>query len=173
MSLTERCRTLGSDGADFNDIMVLTAKPSATNRSAATAPAHPQAHRTRPIFGTKNVWRGRGKVLSRTCIARSSTCWTILRSAAVSAGCDCYRILPPSRTEDGRLVEYAERLGNGAVFKRLGFLAEAEPSAGGLVDACRKRLTGGRAKLDPALECSRVISRWKLWIPSFWEPAPG
>jgi predicted transcriptional regulator of viral defense system len=49
-----------------------------------------------------------------------------------------------------RLVEYAERLGNRAVFKRLGYLAETlgrdEPE---LISACKKRLSAGLALLDP------------------------
>lgn len=49
-----------------------------------------------------------------------------------------------------RLVEYAERLGNRAVFKRLGYLVEAlgldEPR---LTAACRTRLSTGLALLDP------------------------
>ncbi len=49
-----------------------------------------------------------------------------------------------------RLVEYAERLGNRAVFKRLGYLVETlghdEPE---LVSACKERLSTGVALLDP------------------------
>lgn len=49
-----------------------------------------------------------------------------------------------------RLVEYAERLGNRAVFKRLGYLTEAlgrdEPE---LISACKERLSAGLALLDP------------------------
>ena len=49
-----------------------------------------------------------------------------------------------------RLVEYAERLGNRAVFKRLGYLIEAlgrdEPE---LISECKARLSTGLALLDP------------------------
>lgn len=49
-----------------------------------------------------------------------------------------------------RLIEYADRLGNHTVFKRLGYLAETlgrdEPS---LIAACRERLSAGLAMLDP------------------------
>jgi predicted transcriptional regulator of viral defense system len=47
-------------------------------------------------------------------------------------------------------VEYAERLGNRAVFKRLGYLVETlgrdEPE---LIAACQARLSTGLALLDP------------------------
>jgi hypothetical protein len=49
--------------------------------------------------------------------------------------------------------------GNGAVFKRLGFLASREPGNEVLAEACAKRLTAGNAKLDPALACPRGSSR--------------
>lgn len=37
------------------------------------------------------------------------------------------------------LISYAERLGNGAVFKRLGFLAEGHPEGYDLAVACKKK----------------------------------
>lgn len=156
----------------FNDIMVLTAKPIRTKTECRHGATFTLKHIAPDrIFGTKNVWRGRGKVpvsdVHRTIV-------DMLDDPAIGGGirqvADCLAAYfrHPER-DDERLVEYAERLGNGAVFKRLGFLAESEPSASWLVDACRRRLTGGRAKLDPALDSARVVSRWKLWIPSFWE----
>ena len=68
-----------------------------------------------------------------------------------------------------KLIAHADRLGNGAVFKRLGYLAER----GGLgvptlVDACSKRLTQGNAKLDAGLPCRRLVSRWRLFVPESW-----
>ena len=69
---------------------------------------------------------------------------------------------------DDVLIGYAETLGNGAVFKRLGFLAEEHPDAAALAEACRVHLTNGNAKLDPSLECSRLISKWRLWVPPNW-----
>ena len=70
--------------------------------------------------------------------------------------------------EDKRLIAYADKLGNGAVFKRLGFLAEGRDDTSDLLSACAQRLTKGNARLDPTLESRRLISRWKLWVPSFW-----
>ena len=66
------------------------------------------------------------------------------------------------------LIEYADRLGNGAVLKRLGFLAERHPRCNVLIDATKPRLTKGYAKLDPVLECSRLITRWRLRVPKSW-----
>jgi predicted transcriptional regulator of viral defense system len=62
------------------------------------------------------------------------------------------------------LIEYGDRLGNRAVFKRLGFILEAlgiaPPS---MVDACRTRVSAGISPLDPAgPQAGRVISKWGL-----------
>jgi predicted transcriptional regulator of viral defense system len=70
--------------------------------------------------------------------------------------------------DDKKLVEYGDRLGNGAIFKRLGFLVEKRNDAESLVELCRARLTAGNAKLDPALGCERLVSRWRLFVPSSW-----
>lgn len=49
-----------------------------------------------------------------------------------------------------KLIEYADRLGNRAIFKRLGYLTEVlgihQPE---LLDECRNRLSSGIALLDP------------------------
>lgn len=156
----------------FNDIMVITARPLRTKSQRRHGATFTLKHiAPDKIFGTTNVWRGRSKVpvsdVHRTII-------DMLDDPAIGGGirqvADCLdEYFRHSERDDDRLTEYAVRLGNGAVFKRLGFLAEAESSAARLIEACRKRLTGGRAKLDPALDAPRLVSRWKLWIPPFWE----
>ena len=67
--------------------------------------------------------------------------------------------------QDEKLISYAERLGNGAVFKRLGFLAERMSDCTYLVDACKKRMTKGNAKIAPTFPCPRLVTRWRLWVP--------
>lgn len=48
------------------------------------------------------------------------------------------------------LIEYGDRLGNSAVFKRLGYIAEhAHLDANGLVAACASRIASGISMLDP------------------------
>jgi predicted transcriptional regulator of viral defense system len=82
---------------------------------------------------------------------------------------DCFAQYMQRKDSEPRvLIEYADRLGNGAVFKRLGFLAERHPRGDALIDAAKVRLTKGYAKLDPALDCSRLITRWRLRVPNTW-----
>ena len=69
-----------------------------------------------------------------------------------------------------QLIEYALKLNNGAVFKRLGFLleqyAQTETTA---IEACSTNLTKGNAKLDPTLPTDKLITRWRLWVPKNWK----
>jgi predicted transcriptional regulator of viral defense system len=122
------------------------------------------------IFGTKIVWRHQTKVpvsdVHRTIV-------DMLDEPALGGGIrhvsDCLAAyLKRSDRDDRKLIEYGERLGNGAIFKRLGFLAEKRSDSADLVELCRSRLTAGNAKLDPALDCKRLVSRWRLLVPHSW-----
>ena len=65
----------------------------------------------------------------------------------------------------GRLVAYAKRLGNGVVFKRLGYLLEKLGADTDAIAQCREHMSSGYSKLDPALPSERLATRWNLWIP--------
>jgi predicted transcriptional regulator of viral defense system len=119
------------------------------------------------IFGTKPIWRHRTKVpvsdVHRTII-------DMLDDPALGGGIqhvsDCLAsYLKRTDRDDQKLIDYGERLGNGAVFKRLGYLVESHPSGGKLAELCSTRLTTGISKLDPSQNCSRIISKWRLCIP--------
>jgi predicted transcriptional regulator of viral defense system len=68
--------------------------------------------------------------------------------------------------EPSALVDSVERLGNGAAFKRLGYLAErlgADHSE--LVRACERHITSGVSRLDPALPATgRRSPKWGLLL---------
>jgi predicted transcriptional regulator of viral defense system len=122
------------------------------------------------IFGTKPVWRHHTKVpvsdVHRTIV-------DMIDDPALGGGIqqvsDCLNsYLKRADRDDQKLIEYGERLGNGAVFKRLGFLAERSTSGAKLAELCSTRLTTGNAKLDPALPCPRLVSKWRLFIPRTW-----
>ena len=155
----------------FRDILVFTARPvrhKAVKRQGAIFSL--KHTKEELIFGTKTVWR------SQTRIAVSDIHRTIidmLDDPATGGGiqhvADCFAVyMKREESVPHLLIEYAARLGNGAVFKRLGFLAEQHPRGDGLIDAAKLRLTKGYAKLDPALECPRLITRWRLRVPRSW-----
>ncbi|MFZ0180486.1 MAG: hypothetical protein WAL84_11540 [Candidatus Dormiibacterota bacterium] len=64
------------------------------------------------------------------------------------------------------LIEYGDRLGNRAVFKRLGYLLETlERDEPALVSACRSRLSEGISALDPDGPPNGTrIMRWRLRV---------
>jgi predicted transcriptional regulator of viral defense system len=67
------------------------------------------------------------------------------------------------------LFEYALRIKNKTVFKRLGYLMEkfhAEERE--IIQQCHARISSGYSKLDPDLDADKLITRWKLWIPESW-----
>ena len=68
---------------------------------------------------------------------------------------DCFdKYLSENKGTPEELVSVAERLGNGAVFKRLGFVAERRGGPEKLITSCRDRLTTSNAKLDPPCQAA-------------------
>jgi len=123
------------------------------------------------MFGIKPVWRGQVKV-SVSDPAR--TILDMLNDPRLGGGIrstvDMFtNYLRKENRDIDLFIEYSERLGNGAVFKRLGFLLERFASGEQVaIKVCRKQLTKGNAKLDPALGADRLITRWRLWLPKSW-----
>jgi predicted transcriptional regulator of viral defense system len=68
--------------------------------------------------------------------------------------------------DDRLLVDYGDRLGNRAVFKRLGYLLETSGAdAPELVDSCLARRSSGLVALDPSAKISGHIKRrWGLRV---------
>ena len=127
------------------------------------------------VFGTQTHWAGKVRVQVAD---PHRTVLDMLDDPLLGGGArhmsDCVRAYFGSQHADvGVLLEYADRVSNGAVFKRLGFLVEAVLGANArLVGECRRRLTAGYAKLDPGMECPKIVTRWRLRVPPSWVEAP-
>ena len=123
------------------------------------------------MFGLKAVWRGPVKV---NVSDPTRTIIDMLNDPRLGGGLrstiDMFRNYMSSEMKDpGRLIKYADQLGNGAVFKRLGFLLEKyADNEQFIIGQCKERLTTGNAKLDPALKAKKLITRWRLWVPERW-----
>jgi len=121
------------------------------------------------LFGTKIVWRGRTRVQVSD---PTKTVVDMLDDPAMGGGArmveSVFRayLASPDKNMD-LLLEYSQRMKNGAIFKRLGYLLDRsgapDPS---VLTMIQKSLTWGNAKLDPALPSKRLITRWRLWVPS-------
>lgn len=123
------------------------------------------------LFGTKAVWRGQVKV------SVSDPTRTILDMFAypkfgggIRSTADMFvSYMKAENRNMDLLIDYAKRLGNGAVFKRLGFLLERyAPDQEAALNECKSQLTKGNIKLDPKLKTDRLITRWRLWVPESW-----
>lgn len=128
------------------------------------------------LFGTKPVWRGQVKV---NVSDPTRTVLDMLDDPALGGGLrpavDVFSSYLKSESKDlGLLLSYAERLDNGAVFKRLGYLLEwLAPDQVAAIKRCCERMTKGNAKLDPALPSDQLVTKWRLWVPANWKQEQG
>ena len=126
------------------------------------------------LFGLKTFWRGSAKV------SVSDAARTLLDLLAVpeSGGgidhvAECLaNYLRTKEADRDLLIRYADQFDNGAVFKRLGFIAETRLNDHVLVQACRQRLTTGYAQLDSNLPGSTLATAWRVWVPAHWTDRP-
>lgn len=156
----------------FNETLVFSARRVATTRVTAQGVTFAVHHAAKArFFGLKSLWRGTTRV---NVSDPARTLVDMLAAPAMGGGidhvADCLAALHKRAPRDSALLlTYAEQFGNGAVFKRLGFLAETTLHDAELAEACRARLTQGYAQLDPDLSCPRLITAWRLWVPERWK----
>ena len=152
----------------FNETVVFTTRRINEKCVTVQGIAFLLHHTTKKhVFGIKRVWRGSTRV---NISDPARTLIDMLAMPEVGGGidhvADCLDAFRKTASSDvGLLMRYAEQYGNGAIFKRLGFLAETRLHDPDLAAACRARLTQGYARLDPALTCKRLVTAWRLWVP--------
>jgi predicted transcriptional regulator of viral defense system len=120
------------------------------------------------IFGTRRVWRD-GTAVTVSDVER--TLVDCLDDPSMGGGIrHTAEALEAYAAQDGvdwfQMIGYGDRLGNGAVFKRLGYLLEALRLADDrAIGACRNRITAGVSKLDPSRPASgSTVARWRLRV---------
>jgi predicted transcriptional regulator of viral defense system len=154
----------------FRDICVFTARPvTKREQNIHNIPFVVTHIQSISHFGTKTVWKKNVKVLVSD---PTKTIIDMLSMPRAGGGIqhviDCLReYFKSQHFKEAQLLDYAQRLNNGAVYKRLGFIAskilgDTHP----VVIACQKNLTAGKAQLDPALKGERLITRWRLFVPT-------
>ncbi len=121
------------------------------------------------LIGTNTVWRGHTKVLVSDPYKTLLDCIDDLRlGAGLQHVTDC--LLKFSKTFNKQsdldsLLDYAIQIKNGALFKKLGYLAEQLEFKLSFVNECKKHLTSGYATLDKNAAKNRLVTRWNLWVP--------
>lgn len=86
--------------------------------------------------------------------------------AGIQHTIDCFKTYISNFHEEKTLLSYAEKIENGTFFKRLGFLSEKLLSPSNpLCLLSQDRITKGYIPIDPHLNCSRLITKWNIFIP--------
>lgn len=158
----------------FRTVFVYTTRPVRTREETIQGfPFYLRHIGTDRMFGTSTLWRGRTKILLSDV---HRTVVDMLDDPSAGGGIrhveGCFRAYLQAKEVDlSRLLDYAQRLGNGAVFKRLGFLGERAHAPAEFLETCAQRLTKGNAKLDPTLPAPRLVKRWRIAIPDNWKDA--
>lgn len=153
----------------FRTTLVVTPRPvRSTSASLLGLDYRIKQCRPHKFFGTTGVWRGAVRVdvsdLDKTIVDMMDdpSLGGGIRHAAEMLG--AYWERHEKNLE--RLVNYAERMNNGAALKRLGYLAETVVGAErSFLESCHKRLTAGNAILDPNVRRKgKLVVRWRLWV---------
>jgi len=156
----------------YTSIMVMTAKEIRSRKEEiANTTFLLRKISKKSLFGSKTVWRGQVKV---SVSDPSRTVLDLLDDPVLAGGVrpiqDMFQAYLRSSDKDlPLLLDYTSKLGNGAVFKRLGFLMEhLAPDEKAFIAGCRQGMTTGYARLDPSRKGGRLITRWRLWVPDRW-----
>jgi len=161
----------------FNSVMVIsTRRPRQRTVKAGGVEFRVKTVREGSMFGTQEIWRSNVKVVVSN---PAKTVVDMLDDPALGGG-----IRPVSdmlttymRSEHfsaGNLADMSLRFNSGAVFKRLGYLLERGfPNQEVLIRKCMDGRSAGNSKLDPALTCPRLSTRWRLWVPDNWKESAG
>ncbi len=125
------------------------------------------------LFGTKTIWRGNVKIQISD---PEKTILDIIHDPMLGAGLQHltdslieYKKTLKEPDNINRLLEYATKINNGALFKKLGFLAEKVGFESAFVKTCADHLTTGYAYLDKNANENRLVTKWRLWVPKGYE----
>lgn len=121
------------------------------------------------FIGLKTVWRGGTRVQlsdpARTII-------DMMSDPALGGGirhvAEMLATLLHEHPKDAaKLTDYAAKLRIGAIYKRLGYILQRDhPDQAQLIAECQAKLSAGYAKLDPALPADRLVTAWRIWVPT-------
>ncbi len=153
----------------FRSVVVMTARPV----RASSLDIQSQAFRLKHVpknrqFGTTVVWRERIPI---NVSDPSRTILDVLDDPPLGGGIRhvagvLHEYWSGDLRDENLLVDYAFRLGNRTVFKRLGFLLERlQIEAAGAIRVCLDNLSSGLSALDPSVKRKgRIVKRWNLRV---------
>jgi len=124
------------------------------------------------LFGTKTIWYGSKKVKVSD---PSKTIVDILDDPKLVGGMSVvYEIfieyMESKYCDFGILKEYAGRISNKTIFKRLGLMIDVKldevPTE--LLDL-NKHISSGYSNFDPTIDSQLIVEKWKLKVPGSWK----
>lgn len=157
----------------FNTIFVMTTKKV----HKRDQPLHGVTFKIKTILPIKNfgvlyIWSGKVK------IAISDPTKTIidgLNDPSVLGGIRMVAdillaYIHSKEFNQDKLVQYANMMGNSAIYKRLGFLISQmnNKRMSALVLICKNNLKSGHSQLDPTTPGDRLATQWHLWVPKLF-----
>ena len=156
----------------FHSVMVMTNKrPKSRNLKIDGMKFKLKTVSKKNFFGLKTVWMGKSKIQISD---PSRTVADMLDDPRTGGGIrpvrNVFQNYLESKNKDlSLLVKYCRKLKNKTAFKRLGLLLEMDATAESkAIKICKNNLSQGYSKLDPDLNCSKIITRWKLSVPPSW-----
>lgn len=121
------------------------------------------------LYGTKTVWQDNVKIKISD---PHKTILDIVDDPILGGGLqhsiDClveYKRLFNGQENRRLLLDYTHQAKNGALFKKLGYLAEKLEFDWTFVKECQENLSKGYAYLDKTSHKNNLITRWRLWVP--------
>lgn len=120
------------------------------------------------FFGLETVWRNNAKMQisdpSRTII---DTINDPIFGGGMRLVVDFFKeYLKSEHKSLHLLMEYAQKMDNRTIFKRLGFLMDfLSPNESDFINECEKNISKGRSQFDPSIKGKIFISKWSLLIP--------
>lgn len=152
----------------FRDVVVITTRDVRQRNHVLQGQTFLVTRRAREkVFGLEPVWR---RDIAVKVSDPSRTVVDVLDDPSIGGGIRhvmsiVREYLGSERCNEALLVEYGDRLGNRAVFKRLGWILEVLGDEGALRDACAERRSAGLVKLDPTVDKpGRIVRRWGLRV---------
>lgn len=159
----------------FRAVLVLTSKKVRDrNPEFKGVPFVVRTVRPNALFGLKTVWRGTEKVFVSD---PTRTIVDLMDSPKLGGGITStvemlQTYLASKDFNASSLLDYIDKLGNRAIYKRLGFLlGRFAPAQSDLIAQCHKRISKGTSSLDPTLKPAKMVTAWHLWVPKGWEKA--
>lgn len=161
------CEHWGLTEQIFREVVVITGKRVRNRREEIQGtPFRIKVLPSAKLFGTETVWRRQVRVQVSD---PSRTIVDILDAPELGGGVRhvsevVAAYFESERRDDKLLVEYAERLGNRSVFKRLGSILETlKIAAPELIETCLLKKSAGVTLLDPTAPAKGPITRrWNL-----------